>query len=133
MEEGRGRERWVPAGWYFPGPLCRQVKPKPTTVTHTWLALNAQNTLSRITSTGVQKQTVVLYFTLGFRNHTAGLINYQMAHLRPTLNKFWTNRHTYRHTDIHYIQTYIHTMFFVGRGGDCSALPCLPLFHDNNN
>ena len=88
MEEGRGRERWVPAGWvvaawYFPGPLCRQVKPKPTTVTHTWLALNAQNTLSRITSTGVQKQTVVLYFTLGFRNHTAGLINYQMAHAQP--------------------------------------------------
>ena len=31
---------------------------------------------SRITSTGVLKQTAILYFTLGFRNHTAGLINY---------------------------------------------------------
>ena len=65
----------------------------------------------RITSTGVPKQNVVFDCTLGFRNHTAGLINYQMAHLRPTLNKFWTNRHT---------------MFFVGRGGDSAGIAMPP-------
>ena len=96
---GTGRPEVAP--WYFPGPLCRQVKPKPTTVTHTWLALNAHHTVYRIISTGVPKQNVVFDCTLGFRNHTAGIIDYLMAHLQPTLNKFWTNRHTYIHTNIH--------------------------------
>ena len=77
----------VVAPWYFPGPrstpltgiaaipvgvttfafslfpypyrllVCRKVKPEPTTVTHTWLAINAQDTFCRITATGLPKQT----------------------------------------------------------------------------
>ncbi len=47
------------------------------------------------------------------------------------IHNIQTNIHTYipwySSTNIH---TNIHTTFFVGRGGDCSALPCLPLFHD---
>ena len=108
MEEGRGGNAGYRL-WYFPGPLCRQVKPKPTTVTHTWLALNAHHTVYRIISTGVPKQNVVFDCTLGFRNHTAGIIDYLMAHLQPTLNNFWTNRHTDIHTDIQtlYVQKYV--------------------------
>ena len=79
------------------------MKPKATTVTHTWLSLNAHHTFCRIISTGVPKQTVVFDFTLGFLNHTAGIIDYLMAHLQPTLNKFWTNKHTDRQT---YTPTY---------------------------
>ncbi len=93
---GTGRPKV--ALWYFPGPLCRQVKPKATTVTHTWLSLNAHHTFCRIISTGVPKQTVVFDLTLGFLNHTAGIIDYLMAHLQPTLNKFWTNKQTDIHT-----------------------------------
>ena len=114
-------------GWRFsrfPYPyrllVCRNVKPKPTTVTHTWLAVNAQDTFFRITSIGAAKQSLLVALTLGLRTHTAGFTISKWHTHNQTRNKFGQ---TYRHT-------YIHTMFFVGRGGDCSALPCLPLFHD---
>ncbi len=110
----------------FPYPyrlrVCRQVKPKPTTVTHIWLTKNAQDTFCRITSTGVPQKNLLVAFTLG-SEHTQRVSPLPNGTC-PTILLINNSGHTHIHT-------YMQTMFFVGRGGDCSALPCLPLFHDN--
>ena len=79
------------------------MKPKPTTVTHTWLAVNAQDTFFRITSTGAAKQSLLVALTLGLPTHTAGFTISKWHTYNQTRNKFGQ---TDRHTDIH---TYIHT------------------------
>ncbi len=90
---------------------------KANTVTHTWLAINAQDTFFRITS------TMLAAFTLGFRTPTAGF----------TITKWHTCTHTpnnsgqtYKHTYIHDIHTYKQTNFFVGRGGDSAGIAMPP-------
>ena len=59
----------------FPYPyrllVCRKVKPKPTTVTHTWFDVNAQDTFCRITSTVMLACSSYTWFTnthSGFHN-----------------------------------------------------------------
>ena len=100
--------------------VCRKVKPKPTTVTHTWLAVNAQDTFFRITSTGAAKQSLVVAHTLGLRTHTAGFTISKWHTHNQTRNKFGqTDIHTDRQTDRH-------TMFFVGRGGDSAGIVMPP-------
>ena len=97
----------------FPYPyrllVCRKVKPKPTTVTHTWLAVNAQDTFCRITSTGAPKQSLLVALKLGLRTHTAGFTISQWHTYNQTRHKFGqTDRQTYIHTHS-YIHTDIHT------------------------
>ena len=76
------------------------MKPKPTTVTHTWLAVNAQDAFCRITSTGAPKQSVVVAVTLGFRTHAAGFTITKWHTYNQTRNKFGqTDRHTYIHAN----------------------------------
>ena len=96
--------------------VCRNVKPKPTTVTHTWLAVNAQDTFFRITSTGAAKQSLLVALTLGLPTHTAGF----------TISKW----HTYNQTRNKFGQTDIQCSSWAGVAIP-PALPCLPLFHDN--
>ncbi len=99
--------------------FCRYVKPKPTTVTHTWIAINAQNTCCRnmdITSTGVPKKTVLVAVALGFRTtqQVSQLPNGTRTTITPNNSDIQTDRQTFvspRHT-YHMVQTY-----FVGRGG----------------
>ena len=79
--------------------VCRNVKPKPTTVTHTWLAVNAQDTFFRITSTGAAKQSLLVALTLGLPTHTAGFTISKWHTYNQTRNKFGqTDRQTYIHT-----------------------------------
>ena len=117
------------------------MKPKPTTVTHTWIQIYIRLSLFETKANNrnahldfykcaehilpdnghhVPEQTVYVWFT----QQTKRVLRLQYGTRKaiPCIN---LDIHTYN------IHTYnIQTRFFVGRGGDCSALPCLPLFHD---
>ena len=162
MEEGRGRERWVPAGWvvaawytYVYSSTLQDhdqgIRALPVRVSHTYsMAIGGNAGYWQTGScTMVLSRTTLSSSETKANNSNAHLACFKCA-------EYFEPDHFYRCTETNRCfilytwfpkphsgfnklpngtritklvinldrQTDIHTMLFVGGGGDCSALPC---------